>query len=276
MLSTVEFRSPGGELLSLSFENPSGGFLITDIDGLGPVKASIATSTFAAMDGVQFHSARREGRNLLFKIELIPDWATQTMESLRWRLYDFFMTKAQVSIRFIFSNELEVDISGIVESCEPDIFAKEPTMNVVVFCTNPDLVDITPVVVEGGTVEDDTEMLIEYVGTEDTGFTFTLEVDRDFDELDMYLRGPDNIVQTLNFGGNILDLDVLEIVTIKGSKSITVIRASVPFSALYGKMPQSAWPKLSKGDNYIRVVVGESTGTPIPYTVTYTTKYGAV
>ena len=273
MLSTVEVRSTSGELLTLSLADPSNGFVVADIDGLGPVKAAIATSSFALMDGVQFQSARREGRNLLFKIELIPDYVTQSVEDLRWRLYDFFMTKAQVSARFILSGGLEVDISGIVEDCQPDIFSQEPTMNVVVFCTNPDLVDITPVVIEGDTVSDTTEMLIEYPGTVETGFVLTISADRDFDELDIYMRGPDNVTRVFNFGANMLDLDVITINTNQGSKSITITRAAVPFSALYGRSPQSAWLKLAKGDNYIRVAVE---GDPIPYELTYTAKYGAI
>ena len=273
MLTTVEVRTTAGTLLTLPLEDAANGLIITDIDGLGPVKATIVSSAFAKRDGTQFQSARREERNITMRIRLEPDYSVDSVQDLRERVYDFFMTKSQVSLRFINSNDLEVDISGRVETCEPAIFSKEPEMNISILCFDIDFVDITPVEISGETTEDLDEITVNYVGNADTGIIFVLNVDRTLDDFTIYHRPPDGVIRTLDFAASLLTGDVVTINTISGSRSVTLTRSGVDSSLLYGISPQSNWLALTKGANYIRVFAD---GDEIPYEITYTTKYGAL
>lgn len=273
MLTMVEARTAAGTLLTLPLEDVSDGLIINNIDGLGPVKATVVTSSFASMDGVQFQSIRREARNIVIKLDLEPDYSSDSVQDLRDRLYAFFMSKMAISLRFIRSEGLEVDIDGYVESCEPDIFSQEPAVNISVICTNPDLIDITAVEIEGDTVADTTETLIDYPGTVETGIIFTMTLDRDLDELTIFHRAPDNTITSFELTAEMLTGDILTINTVAGSRSIILNRSSTLSSLLYGLSKQSKWTELTRGENYIRVY---AVGDPIPYEITYLKRYGGL
>lgn len=273
MLSTVEVRTTAGTLLTLPLEDVSNGLYILDIDGLDPVKATIVSSSFANVDGSQYQSARRESRNIILKIALKPDYSIDSVADLRNRLYDFLMPKSNVSLRFIMDDDLEVDISGRVESFETPLFSKEPEVDISIICFDPDFVDITPVELSGESTDGTDEELIEYNGTVETGIIFTLEIDRTLTEFTIYHRPPDGIVRTLDVAASFVAGDVLEIVTVRGSKGLTLTRTAVDSSALYAMSPQSNWIQLEKGNNYIRVY---AEGDPIPYELSYMTRYGGL
>lgn len=273
MLSTVEVRTTAGTLLTLPLETVSNGIYIEDIGGLDPVKATIVSSSFANMDGSQYQSARRESRNITIKVALDPDYSIESVADLRARIYNFFMPKSNVSLRFIMDNDLEVDISGRVESCETPLFTKDPQVDISIICFDPDFVDITPVEFSGESTDDTDEELISYVGSVETGMTFVLNIDRTLTEFTIYHRAPDGSVRTLDVAGAFEADDVLTIVTVKGQKELTLTRDAVSSSALYAMSPQSNWIEFEKGNNYIRVY---AIGDPIPYDLSYTTRYGGL
>lgn len=273
MLQTVEVRTAAGTLLSLPLDDVADGLVLTDVEGLDPVKAIFSFSSFAQQDGVQFQSTRREARFLILKFDLEPDYATDTVQDLRFRLYDFFMTERPVSFKFIDSGGLTVDIEGRVEDCQAPLFVKEPKMNVYVTCPNPDLVDMTPVEVSGSTVADTTETLVAYPGSVNTGFIFTLNVDRTIDGFTVYHRAPDNTVRSVDIAADLIADDVVTINSVIGEKSVTLTRAGVTTSIMYGRSTQSKWFELEKGDNYIRAYV---TGAAIPWEISYYKRYGGL
>lgn len=272
MLTKVEVRNIAGDLLTLTLDDVTDGFIIEDIEGLGPVKATITSTSLAQVDGTQHQSSRREARNLLFKIGLEPDYVTTQVFDLRSQLYNFFMTKTEVFMRF-FVDDLEVNISGRVESCEPSIFAREPRIDISVICFDPDFVELDEIVYSGSTVSDSTEFLIAYPGTVEAGMVFTLNLDRALSEFTIYHRPPDNVVRSLDFAASLLDDDVLVINSITGSKGITLTRTATESSLLYGMDPASNWVELMPGDNYLRVY---AVGAAIPFTISYTPRYGGL
>ena len=251
MLETVEVRSPSGDLLSLNLADISSGFIVADIKGLNPVKATIVRTPIATLDEEAINATRRDARNLIFILEPEPDYTTETIRDLRWRLYDFFMPEAPVNLRFIHSagDNLEVEINGIVEDFDWPLFAAEPEGTLSIICEKPDFVVLDSLEVEGDTVEDSSEVLLAYPGTVESGLVWTLNIDRDIDEIDFYLRAPDGITRYFWLGGTLLTGDVLEINSIPGQKAITVTRSGTPFSLLYGLMPVAPWPTLWKGNN---------------------------
>lgn len=273
MLSILEVRNNQGSLLSLPLSDISDGLVLADVDGMDPVKATLISSSSAGHDGKQYHSARRDERNILLQFDLEPDYVTQTVYGLRQRLYDYFMTKSEVDLKFIMANGLEVDISGRVEDCKAPPFTKEPKMNVSILCFDPDFVDLTPVVIEGDTTDLTTEVDVPYIGTSEAGIEFVLNVDRSLSEFTFYLRPPDGTIRSLEFAGSLIAGDILTISTIPGSKFATLNRSGTVTSVLNNVSPQSNWHQFFKGENHIRVY---AEGDEIPYTITYQTRYGGL
>lgn len=273
-ITKVEVRTLLGELLTLTLENPTNGYLVEDILGLDPVKATISSSTFANFPGAKFEASRREIRNILIKLKLEPNYTlSQTARQLRTDLYDFFQSDTEVSLRFFMTDGLTVDIAGRVESCDAPPFSQEPRAAVSIMCFNPDFLALTPVVVSEDTVATLTEFHINYPGNIPTGFTFVMNVNRTLGEFTIYQRPADNVLRTFDFEASLVSGDILTISTVDGSKGVTLNRAGTLSSLLYGKSPQSTWLKLMKGDNRFRVY---ATGAAIPFTITYTSRYGGL
>jgi hypothetical protein len=272
-LHLVEVRNVQGTLLSLDLADISDGLLLADIEGLDPVKATLVSSSFATLDGEQFHSSRREARNITMKIKLLPDLVTTSAKDLRNRLYDFFMPKSEVSLRFFMTDDPTVNISGVVETCESDLFVREPVVDISIMCFNPDFIDTETVTLSGSTVSTTTETTVDYSGSIETGIVFTLNLNRAETDFTIYHRAPDGVLRQLDFAESLLSGDTLQIITKPGSKSAILTRSGTASSILNGVSPQSNWVLLKKGVNTIRVF---ATGAAIPYTIEYMNKYGGL
>lgn len=283
LLDSFKVTNARGSVLEFPFEDPSTGFVVKNIDGLGPVKANMVSSAFAGLDGEQYHSSRRQARNLVLTLGLEPDYAVTSVQALRDQLYDFFMPKSKAILDFhqfdkfsesILTQERTLNIEGRIESCDPVIFVQDPIMDISLLCFDPDFVDLTPRQAAGATVSNLTENIVSYDGTVDTGVVFTLRPNRSFPDFTIFHRPPDGSLMTIDFAYPLVAGDVLEISSVPGSKYVKVTRAGVQSSILYAISPQSGWLTLQPGDNRIRVY--ESTGAPIPYTIDYTDKYGGI
>jgi len=273
MLTQVEIRTTSGSLLTLELEDVTDGLVLEDIGGLDPVKAAIVSTGYANADGQQFQGARREARNIIFQLALEPDYITTTVRAVRRRLYNFFMPKTLIEMRFYDSEGPTVKIMGYVEDLDAPLFSKEPRAQISVLCLDPDLVDIDEVTLTGDTVSTSTETLVTYEGDVETGFVFVLNVDRSLSEFVLYLRAPDSTIRSLTFQAALLADDVVTISTVFGDKYATLLRGGILSSLLYAVTPQSSWLEFENGDNYLRVY---ATGAAIPYELTYTPKYGGM
>lgn len=277
MLTLVEARNSRGALLSLPMDDVSGGYAVEDIGGLGPVKATIVSSSFAGQDGTQFQNSRREERNIVLQLGLEPDYVTTTAQDLRHKLYKFFMTKSKVDLKFYDSTDLVVDISGRVETCDPAIFSDKPGVEVSILCNDPDFIDPTIMELEHETSDNTTDeigkLLIPYLGTVETGLVLVLNVDRPLTEFTIYHETPDGSLTSTDIAAALVAGDIVTLNTVVGSKGLSLVRGGTPSSLLYAKSPQSGWIELVEGDNYIRVY---TEGAAIPYTVTYTNRYGGL
>lgn len=277
MLTLVEVRNTQGALLSLPMDDVSGGYSVEDIPGLGPVKATIVSSSYAGQDGAQFHNVRREERNIVLQLGLEPDYVFTSVWDLRQRLYNFFMTKSKVDLTFYDSSGLVVNISGWVETCDPAIFSDTPGVAVSILCLDSDFVEPNPTQLSWTTSSNTTDevgrLFIPYQGTVETGVQLVLNVDRALTEFTIYHRTPDGNSASTDIAATLGAGDVVTLNTVVGTKGLSLTRAGTPSSLLYAKSPQSGWIELVKGDNYIRVY---AVGAAIPYTVTYTTRHGGL
>lgn len=113
-------------------------YFITKIDGAGPVRAEINTSSAINSDGTFFQSARVGQRNIVLHITYSPDYGhNQTMQGLRREVYKNLSPKAYVRLRFNNNEAGYYLINGRVESVEPDIFSREPSVVVSILCDDP-------------------------------------------------------------------------------------------------------------------------------------------
>lgn len=273
MLTKFDVANRRGNLHTFQLDDISDGYSIQDIGGLGPVKATLVSSSFAGVDGEQYQSARRETRNITIKLGLEPDWITNTVDDLRNSLYEFFMPKSEVFLTFYKDNGLVVKITGRVETCEPDIFSAEPMMDVSLICYDPDFLAPVPVSLSGTSVSSTTDTIIPYAGSVDTGIIFTLNVNRTLTDFTIYHTPPDGELRQLDFSGSLVSGDVLTISTVTGNKGATLLHTGTSSSVLYAVSPQSNWIEFQKGDNDFRVY---APGAGVPYTIEYVTKYGGL
>lgn len=273
MITKIEVTNVAGTVLTLLLDDYTNGFVLEDVQGLDPVKATIVTSKFAKKAGSQFQNSQRENRNLIVKIGLEPDYVLTSVRSLRWFLYDYFTPDAVVSLRLYDDDDLVVDISGHVESCDAPLFSKEPQMDVSIICTDPDFIVLDPVVEDGFTVSDTTEFFINYPGTAKTGFEFVLHVDRTLTDFTIYQTEPGGATKQFDFSASLVADDELTISTVEGNKFVNLLRGGVTSSVLYGVPSTSSWLELKRGFNNFRVY---ALGAPIPFTITYTPRHGGL
>lgn len=281
LLSSVKVTNAQGSVLNLPLEDPTD-YVVRNIEGLGPVKATLVSTSFANMDGGQYHSSRRETRNIVLTLGLEPDYAVNSVQSLRDELYNFFMPKTKSTLNFhlfdkftesILEQTKDLVIEGRIESCEPSIFTKDPAVDISLVCFDPDFVDPTPITFDGVTLTDLTDMSLVYKGNVDTGVLFTLLVDRPSEGFTIFHRPPDGSLVTIDFTYPLLTDDVVQICSVRGSKYVRLTRAGIESSILYAISPQSGWLELQPGDNSIRVYAVD---TPMHYTIEYMNKYGAL
>lgn len=273
MLTRVDVSTPQGDLLSFQLDDDTSGFIVKNIDGLDPVKATLTSSNFAGVDGAQYQSSRRETRNILIKLGLEPDPLTDTVRGLRNRLYGFFMPKAKVDLKFYDDEGITATISGVVEDAPTPLFTETPEMVVSIICFEPDFLDTVPGHFDGTSVSSDSMSIISYPGTSETGTIVTLNVNRSMSDFTIYHQPPNDNLRQLDFSASLLSGDVLTISSVKGDKGIILNRGGTESSLLYGMSPQSSWIELMPGVNHIRLY---ATGAGVPYTIDYTTRYGAL
>lgn len=269
----VQIRNDQGALLSLPLGDVSSGIVVQNIDGLDPVQATLVSSSFAQLDGEQYHSARRAKRNIKLRFGLEPMYGGGSVRDIRKRLYNFFMPKSSVELTFQMDDGLSVNISGRVETCETPMFVREPTIDVSLLCFNPDFYDPVPVQLTGSTTDLTTETLVTYDGSVESGIKFVLNVNRTLSEFTLYHRPPDGSLRSLDFAAPLSAGDVLTISTVPGAKGATLLRANTTSSILYGISPYSNWIALQPGENHLRAY---AVGAGIPYTIEYTDKYGGL
>lgn len=273
MLTEVQATSAQGSLLSLPLGDVSNGIFIKNIEGLDPVKATIVSSSVPGETGEVYLSAKREGRDIKFTLGLNPDFVAEQPRDVRTRLYQFFMPRTFVDLKFIDSGATAADISGMIESFDAPLFVEEPEATIVVRCFNSDFVDQDLVSLSGNSVSNTLDTTINYEGSVETGFEFYLLVNRDVDAFSIYNTMPNGQFRQLDFAYQLHNGDQVNIISIPGQKKIQLVRAGATSSILWAKSPQSSWIDLYPGTNLFRVY---AEGAAIPYLMYYNNRYGGL
>lgn len=274
MLTKVEVDNKRGGLLVLPLQNVRDGFVIKDIDGLDPVKATIVTTGFAQLDGEQYQSSKLGTRNIVLKVGLEAAlYAAGTVRDLRNRLYQYFMPKTFVRLQFFDNESTMVEIEGYIESFDSKLFVKEPEATISIMCLKSEFIDPIVKTIEGSTVTNTSTRDIEYEGTVPTGVSFTLEVDRALTAFSIHNTPYSGVTTSMDFTGAFVSGDVISVVTQPGAKSVELVRGGVRSPHLHALSAYSGWINLEPGLNQFRVT---ATGNPLAYQMSYTDKYGGL
>lgn len=273
MLTKVEVRTAFGALFTLPLQDISEGYSVKDIGGLDPVPVTLVFSASAGQDGSQFQSARRGNRDITLKLGYEPDYATTSVAELRQNLQRYLMPKSLVQLRFYEDTGLIVNISGRVKTFDSPRFTKDPDATIGIECEISDFDTLVNVNFGGNSTPDTSTVDWVYDGSIETGFLFTMNVNRSITGFTLYNTLADNTQRSLIFATPMDVGDILQISTKSGNKFATLTHAGADSSVLFGVLPASNWINLFPGLNKLRVLLA---GAAVPWEIDYTTKYGGL
>lgn len=281
MFKEVTITNYLGNSMVYSFDNPTlddaSGLFITEIEGLGPVKANVNMTKLATADGDIFNSSRLEGRNIVIKGRFTY---AKTIEESRLMSYKYFPIGHKVTFTIQTDNRL-AQTEGYVESNEPNPFSKDEDVQISVLCESPfffavdddgkQSTDFSNVVaefefpfsnesladplIEFGKIVNKKESTVYYEGDAETGCKIIIHAIGNVEMINIYnIKTGDKMVldtdklETLT-GNKIIYGDTITINTVKGKKSITLLRNGVTTNILNILGKDSDWFQLARGDN---------------------------
>lgn len=278
MIESVTVTNYLGEKITLMLARPeTSGFVITNIEGLGPVSASVNTTKVATNDGSMFNSALLDERNITMSLIFLDD-GTRTIEEIRHESYKYFPIKRGVHLS-IKTDTRTLETDGYVESNEPVIFSKQEYTTISIICPDPffyspryDITDFSNVYpafefpfgtvdnltdFEFDTISDSTESTIVYEGDHEVGVSMVLSFVGDAESIVIHNKSTNEsmLIDATRLGkilGSELVFkngDIININTKKRSKGITLTRDGVTYNILNCLAKGTKWFTLSKGEN---------------------------
>lgn len=256
MLNSVEIITKSGSSLVVPLGESTNGYQVRNIDGLGPVPVSFASSGLAQLDGEQFQGAQAEPRNILMWLGLEPNFVTTTVASLRQNLYRYMMPRQEVQLRFSTDEFPLLEIDARVETMDPDIFSSDPAL-VISFrsfeqvhfqALNATVLDQN-VVIDGATEN------IFYDGTIPTGFVYETTTVAEMENFFISQDLPNQLGRVLSIKGSFPAGATLRVSTVPGNKGAWVkLAGETEFVSILGRVaPNSVWIRLEPGSNGLRV-----------------------
>lgn len=237
---------------------------VRNIEGLGPVKAAIMTTQFASGKGEFFQGSQVGKRNIIMSLGLNPEWATQTMASLRHQLYRYLLPEAWCKLRF-FSDEFPtVDIEGYVESFEPNMFTQDPEVQISVICPKPDFIE-PDATIYYGVVDDGTiEFEFEYLGNVPAGLELRIAQSVDnvsyIGPLHISLQQEPNPAEVFTVDPVKIDgTQYFKLSTSPSAKRVSTLSNmdGTETNLLWYVSRDSSWPLIRPGKNLFKVAANE-------------------
>lgn len=276
MINSIIITNYLGEQITLDLKNPeNSGFIVREIRGLGPCKATINTTEVSTNDGSIYNSARLNARNIVFDLVFIGT----DIESLRQLSYKFFPIKKPITLEFITDNR-DCVTTGYVESNEPDIFSSSESATISILCPDAYFYSIeagenittfygedplfefpfennslTENLIEFGNIRQYTDAVIVYDGDYEIGITITIHSVGEASNISIYNIGTRQqmVIDTAKIesltGSGLIAGDDIIICTVKGKKSITLLRNGKYTNILNALDKKSDWFQLVKGEN---------------------------
>lgn len=138
MIKSIAVINNVGESIKIDLHDttPEHGLIIKNIEGLGPVKATINTDESANSDGEFFNSSKLEKRNIVIDLHFYDE--KKSVEDIRLTTYKFFPVKKNVTL-YIETDNRYVRATGYVESNEPEIWSDMEGCSISIICPDPGL-----------------------------------------------------------------------------------------------------------------------------------------
>lgn len=281
MIKSFTITNYLGDSIKLELGRPEkSGFLIKSVIGLGPSKADINTTEMATNDGSIFNSARLNSRNIVFDILFVETVDRESIEDIRQKSYKYFPVKKNLELIIETDNRI-VKTVGYVESNEPNIFSSQEGSKISIVCPDPYLYSagadgITSTVFYGvdtlfefpfsnesltedliifSEIRHTTEEVITYHGDAEIGVVITIHAMGDVSNITIYNTGTREVmkidtdkIEALTGSGVSIGDDIV-ISTLRGNKSVTLIRNGNSTNILNCLGKDSDWFRLAKGDN---------------------------
>lgn len=278
MIKSITVTNYLDDSLVLNLARPEeSGFIVESVTGLGPGKANINMTEVATNDGGLFNSSRLPNRNIVISLKYM--WK-DSIEDVRQLSYKYFPIKKKLKLLIETDNRL-AEIEGYTESDEPNIFSKEEGSTISIVCPNPFFYSagenginttifygVEPLfefpfsneslyecLLEMGEIQNQTEKTVVYSGDSEIGITITIHAIGEVKNITIYNTGTrENMridtdkLKTLT-GSGIVAGDEIVICTVKGNKSITLLRNGKTTNILNCLDKASDWFQLAKGDN---------------------------
>lgn len=155
MIKEVVVTNSTGEFVTMTLTRPdSSGFVITNIQGLGPGKSTINVRENSLANGSMFNSSKTPSRNIVFTLRFLPvpliGQPVASIENARLKTYRYFPNESRIRID-VTTDAGTFYIYGYVESNEPTIFSNTEGAVISVLCPDPFFRDINGNI--GGTIE---------------------------------------------------------------------------------------------------------------------------
>lgn len=277
MIKSIIVTNYRGDSIWIDLADPEEtGFLVKDISGLGPCKATINTTEVSTNDGSIYNSARLDNRNIVLDLAFIGS----DIESVRQKSYKYFPIKKQLTL-YIITDRRICSTTGYVESNEPDIFSDEEGTSISIICPNAyfysavgeNIIEsfseapafefpfcndsLTKKLLVMGEIYNYTDVVITYDGDAEVGVTITLHAVGEVINPAIYnaetyeqMVIDTSKIETLT-GSGIIEGDDIIICTIKGKKTVKLLRNGVYTNILNALDRNSDWFQLSKGENVL-------------------------
>ena len=303
MIKTVKVTNYMGESLTIPLIWNGGPFEIEKIEGLGPPKANINTTEIATNDGSKFNSARSTERNVVLYLIL---HGVPAIEDARHLSYKYFPVKKYLQLEIETDNRRCI-VEGYPESNEPNIFSDSEDVQVSIVCPNPywksagddgirEVVfhgvapnfefpfsneSLTQDKIEFGIIERRKENVVYYDGDAEQGITITIEAIGTVKNLTIYnvrtrekMAISDEELKSFT-GSGIVNGDTITISTVKGHKSIELLRDGVTTNILNCIGKDDDWFMLSKGDNIFGYTADEGSDY-LDFKINYSSLYEGI
>lgn len=221
-------------------------YLLKSAEGLGPPEVNIFISTTTNMDGY-YKGRQAQYREIVLNIGLNPNYQNDiTISDLRTELYGLLSPLASDSFDiFILNNDVELmQVQGYIKKFEIMPFTAEPEVQLTISCLKASFESPNTIFIE--TISDTYQEVLN-LGTAEAGLILEIEFQSECTNFTI----SDSRGNTMVINHDFFELDILNIDTRPGNRSITLQRDNTIESIIYSLSMQSEWLWLYGGLNVI-------------------------
>ena len=276
MIKSYTITTARGDSIKLEMTRPEkSGFIISNVEGLGPTKSTINTTKTGTNHGSLYNSARLDQRNIVMSL-IFCETTDESIEDIRHKSYKYFPINEKIEL-VVETDKRTVKTEGYIETNEPTIYSSLSGCQVSIICPDPffystyinkttfsgvepvfefpfENASITEPMLEFSTINNKTAENIVYNGDFNTPITITIHANGNASNVTIYNTETKEYmrIDTSKIpGSEILAGDTIIIDTKLGCRSATLIRDGAAINIFNSINRDASWITLSKGVNVI-------------------------